>query len=169
MGVLEQKFQGHQSRLLSPTANQARRESDSLFHLFVPCFYFENRFNDSFLSLVNFFSIFSQYPQFSPPFYLFSHQHHPFQNETDAIIRPTPGTSADVPDVPSNTPMLLDSMFNHISSYFRPGVKRHGTLMNEIASYSSDLLRTSRDSFESHLIFSFASTSDNLGDICPFF
>ena len=28
--------------------------------------------------------------------------------ETDAFFSPTPGTSADVPDVPSNTPMMTD-------------------------------------------------------------
>ena len=65
--------------------------------------------------------------------------------------------------------LVLDSMFNLISSYLRPKVMRHGTLMTKIASYSSDLLRTSRDSFESHLIFSFASIWEDLAMSVFFF
>ena len=38
-----------------------------------------------------------------------SHPYFSFQSETDALFRPTSGTSADVPDVPSNAPMLSAS------------------------------------------------------------
>ena len=55
------------------------------------------------------FLYFSQYSYFFPPFFLFyllSQPHHSSQNETDARFTPTPGTSADVRDVPSNSSML---------------------------------------------------------------